>query len=678
MKAPIAKRIPHKDELHNSAEPDYYYWLRDRENPEVIDYLNAENDYTEQEMAHKETFHEDLYQEMVARIKQTDLSVPVQHGDYFYYSRTEKGKDYSIHCRKKGSLEAEEEVLLDGNELAKDQEYFSLSAFSVSDDHRLLAYSADFSGNETYTIYVKNLETGELLEQHLENTAGSIAWANDNQCFLYNTLDETHRPYRVYRHHIEQPQAEDELLFEELDGSYFVYPFKMEDKSYLGIYLSAKVTSAVYLLDAEKAAGPVSEFIPRKKGHEYQVTHHGKHFYILSNENALNFQLFRCPDGQHGQDNWELLIPHDESIMLSSLTAFKKHLVVHGRKGGFKSLHIWNLETDERHDVDFPEPVYTINSGSNPEFETSVFRFHYQSLVTPRRVYDYDMETREWRLLKEYEVLGGYDPEQYTSERRYALADDGTQIPLSIVYRKDVPLDGSSPCLLYGYGSYGISSEPYFSTIRLSLLERGFVYVVAHIRGGGEMGRAWYEAGKFLNKKNTFSDFIRAAEFLIEEKYSSSTRLGIRGGSAGGLLIGNVINQRPELFEVALAAVPFVDVMNTMLDASIPLTVAEYDEWGNPNEAKYYAYMKSYSPYDNVKEQAYPHLLITAGLNDPRVQYWEPAKWIAKLRRLNTGQKALLLKTNMEAGHGGASGRYSAIREIAFEYSFLLDKLGIA
>lgn len=678
MQAPVAPIKPYFDKKHNIEQADPYYWLRERDEEEVLAYLKAENDYADACTAHTKAFQDELYTEMVSRIKETDLSVPHIHGDYFYYNRMEKGKNYSIFCRKKGSLEAEEEILIDGNALAEGKAFFSLGGVELSDDHRFIAYSVDYNGSETYSIYIKDLHTGQTLQNEIPNTAGSLAWANDNQTLFYNVLDDAHRPYQIYRHHIKE-EGPDTLIFEEADEAFFVYPFKMKDSSYLGIYLNSKITNEVHLLDANTPTEAFWCFRPRQKGIEYSVQHHEGYFYIRTNENALNFKFMRCADTAQTTDSsqWETFLAHDPEVMWKSMQTFEKHLVLSGRKEGFNALCVVDVSNNTKHFIRFPEPVYDVSLNENPEYHTTTLRFTYSSLISPRAVYDYDMHTKAQTLCKEYEVVGGYDKTQYHSERAYAQAPDGTAIPVSIVYKKDTPLDGSAPCLLYGYGSYGISSDPYFSTIRLSLLNRGFVCAIAHIRGGGEMGRAWYEAGKFLNKKNTFTDFIAAAEMLIQKQYTSSDHLAIRGGSAGGLLVGAVINMRPDLFKVANAAVPFVDVMNTMLDPTIPLTVIEYDEWGNPNESAFYEYMRSYSPYDNVKAQAYPHIIITAGLNDPRVQYWEPAKWTAKLRTLKTDNHTLILKTNMGAGHGGASGRYEAIKEIAFEYTFIMDKLGV-
>ena len=674
MKPPIAKKIPHQTNVHNISLDDDYYWLREKENPEVIAYLEEENDYTKERTKHTLELQDQLYDEMVGRINETDLTVPVKKGDYYYYSRTEQGKNYSIYCRKFQTLDAEEEVLLDGNKQAEGKEYFRIGAFKVSEDHKTLAYAFDDDGSEEYDVYFKNLETGEVSNESIKKTAGYLVWANDNKTIFYSTLDETRRPYRLKRYTLGQPGS-DTTVFEEPDKAYFLYPYKSKSKDYIFIQLSSKVTTEVHLLNASEPNGNFTLFAPRQQNEEYSVVHHKDSFFILTNDKALNFKIMQTPVGDTNRQSWTEFIPHNESALLSALEVFDSHLVVYGRKEGYKSIEVFNLITGEKHDVDFPEPVYTYWQGNSPEFEASKIRFTYSSLITPRTVFDYDLDTRNFDLLKEYEVVGGYDKDDYDTIRLIAPAEDGTSIPISLAYKKGMGELKDRPGYLYGYGSYGASMDPYFSTIRLSLLDRGFVFAIAHVRGGSEMGRKWYEDGKFLNKKNTFTDFIDCAKYLGQEAYIDKNRLVISGGSAGGLLMGAVMNLAPDLFKVAVAHVPFVDVINTMLDDTIPLTVIEYEEWGNPNDIDYFNYMISYSPYDNVKPVSYPNLLITAGLNDPRVQYWEPAKWTAKLRQLKKGENELLLKTNMGAGHGGASGRYEAIKEYAFEYAFILDKV---
>ena len=675
--SPKADKVPHTDTVHGVVLSDDYFWLRDetRSNEKVLNYLNAENAYTKAMTAHTKEQQNELFEEMVGRINETDLSVPVKNGNYYYYTRTEKGKNYSIYCRKKGSIEAPEEILLDCNELAEGKKYFSLGTYEISPDHKILAYGTDTDGSEYYDIQFKDLETGELLEDKISRTGGSLEWANDNKTVFYTMLDEAHRPYRLHRMELGKPSS-NLMVHEETDDRYFLSVFKSKSEQYLFLYLGSKITTEYRYLNADTPGDLFTVFSPREQGVEYGVTHHGDKFYILTNENALNFKVMTSDLKNTSRDNWQPFIEHDDNVLISDVEAFKNHLVIYNRKNGLKNVTVYNLVKGGSHDVDFPEDVYTFWSSSNPDFNSLTFRMTYSSLITPRTVYDYDMNTRQFIEKKVYEVKGGYEKSDYVTERIMATAPDGTQVPLSIAYRKGLKRDGANPCYLYGYGSYGSNMDPYFSSARLSLMDRGYVYAMAHIRGGSEMGRHWYENGKFLNKKNTFTDFIACAETLIKEKYTSSEKMAISGGSAGGLLMGAVVNMRPDLFNVVVADVPFVDVMNTMLDETIPLTVTEYEEWGNPNEKAYFDYMLTYSPYDNVEKKDYPNMLITGGLNDPRVQYWEPAKWAAKLREYKTDDKTLLLKTNMGAGHGGASGRYERLKELAFEYSFVIDKIG--
>ena len=674
---PVAKTDPKVDTVHGEARVDNYFWLREKSNTEVIEYLKAENKYTQAMMQHTEGFQEQLYQELLGKIKETDLSVPEKMGDYYYYNRTEEGKQYPIYCRKKGSLEAEEEILLDQNALAEEHEYLEIGVYKISPNHQLLAYSTDTTGGESYTLYVKDLDTGQLLGDQIPNTYYSVEWANDNQTLFYTTLDPAKRPYKLYRHQLGSDLAADALIYHEADESFFLDVSKTRSNAYLLMELENINTSEVHYLEADQPTDEFRVISPRQSELEYSVEHHGDQFFIVTNAEAVNFKLMRASVNNPSRENWEEVVPHREAVKLDSVSAFRNHLVISEREDGLQKIRVRNLITDEAHAVDFPEPVYTVQQGGNPEFNTNTLRFNYASLVTPMSVFDYEMDARTRELKKQDEVLGGYDPSLYESERIFAKAADGTPVPISLVYKKGLVKDGGDPLLLYGYGSYGINSEPYFSSNRLSLLDRGFRCAIAHIRGGEEMGRAWYENGKLLHKRNTFTDFIACAEHLIAEKYTASSKIVIEGGSAGGLLMGAATNMRPELFEIVIAKVPFVDVVNTMLDASIPLTVTEYDEWGNPNEKKFYDYIKSYSPYDNIEAKEYPHILVTAGLNDPRVHYWEPAKWTAKLRTLKTGDNQLLLKTEMGAGHGGPSGRYDYLKEIAFEYAFIFDLLGI-
>jgi len=674
---PVAEVIPRIDTLHGDVRIDNYFWLRERDNPEVIAYLEAENEYTEAQMQHTEVFQKRLYNEILRRIKETDMSVPEKLDNYYYYTRTEKGKQYSIYCRKQGSLDAKEEILLDQNRLAKGYAYYDVGLFTISPNHELLAYSVDTTGFEVYTLYIKDLKTGRLLEDRLTNTAYSMAWADDNKTIFYTIFDDAKRPYKLYRHMLNSLQSEDVLVYHEEDPMMWINISRTKNKEYIVIELSSHITSEVHYLDSDQPEGTFTLFHPRQTGVEYHIEHHEDRFFILTNEDAENFRLMEVLVKEPSRENWKEIIPNRDSVMIDGFDVFKDHLVVYEREKGIQQIRIIELANNESYYVEFPEPVYTFWSTGNREFDTQLLRFTYTSLVTPRSVFDYDMHNRTRELKKQYEVLGGYNPSEYQSERIFARAQDGTMIPLSLVYKKGVVKDGSNPLYLIGYGAYGDSEDPYFSSIRLSLLERGFIYAIAHVRGGGEMGRYWYEQGKLLNKKNTFTDFIACIEYLIQEKYTSSDRLVITGGSAGGILIGAVMNMRPDLFKVVVAGVPFVDVLNSMLDSSFTRNVLEFEEWGNPREEEYYYYIKSYSPYDNVEAKDYPNILITAGLNDIRVTYWEAAKLTAKLRALKTDDNLLLLKTKMESGHLGASGRYDFYRDIAFEYAFILDVLGM-
>ena len=673
---PIAPKQPQVLTNHGDERIDDYFWMRDSNDPKVIAYLEAENAYTEAMMQHTEPLQSTLYNEMLARIKETDLSVPYLQADYYYYSRTEEGKSYPIHCRKKGSLDAIEEILLDQNELAKGYEYFSLGTFKVSPNHQVLAYSIDTSGAEQYTLFFLDLTTFELYPETINDTYFSLAWGNDNCTVFYTKVDSANRPFQLLRHTLGGKSAQDVLIYEESDESYFLSVGKTRSQAYIIMSLGSKITSEIHYLDANNPNDNFQVIHPRQQGMEYDLEHHKDYFYIVTNDEAVNFKLVKTPIATPSKENWQLVIAHREDVLLSSVSAFSDYLVISERKAGLPIMRVQKLATGEEKYITFPEPTYAASLGNNPEFNTTKLRFNYTSLITPSSVFDYDMETNERELKKETEVLGGYDRTQYKSEWLLATAPDGTQIPISIVYKKGIEKNGNSPLFLTGYGSYGASYPASFSSTRLSLLNRGVAIAIAHIRGGGEMGRKWYENGKFLHKKNTFTDFIACAEHLIAQKWTSSARLAISGGSAGGLLMGAVINMHPELFKVVLAAVPFVDVVTTILDTSLPLSAMEWEEWGNPNDKTYYDYMKSYSPYDNVKPQDYPHILIIAGLNDSRVKYWEPAKWTAKLRELKTDNNLLLLKTNMGAGHGGASGRYESLKETAFEYAFVLDRLG--
>jgi oligopeptidase B len=669
-KPPVATRRPRHITQHGQTRTDDYFWLRDGDKAEIIAYLEAENAYTSAVLQPAGDLEKKLYEELLSRIKQTDLSVPVRIDDYYYYSRTEQGLQYPIQCRKKDSLEAGEQVLLDLNELGANQPYLRLANYKPSPDHKLLAYSFDTSGDEVYITAVKDLDTGSLLADRLPNTYYGLEWTNDGRSFLYVTLDEAKRPYQVCRHTLGSSPESDQMLYEEPDERFHLTLCKSRSKRFFFVQLKSASTSEI--LYAEAGADPALRvFTLRRDGIEYDVEHHGNWFYVRTTDGGRGFRVLRAPVDSPAPENWREWIPHRADTTIESVEAFRDHIVLLERGNGLRKLRVYALGGGE-HTVETPETVYTLFPAQNPEFETNLIRFQYTSLVTPMSVFDYNMDTRERTLLKQTEVLGGYDPARYETIRAHATAPDGVKVPLSLVYRKGIERDGSAALLLYGYGSYGISSDPVFSSDRLSLLDRGFVYAIAHIRGGSDLGKTWHDAGKLLHKRNTFLDFIACAEYLIKEKYTSPRRLAILGGSAGGLLVGAVLNMRPDLFGAAVAKVPFVDVLNTATDPTLPLTVIEYDEWGNSNEKQFWEYIKSYSPYDNVASQPYPHILATAGLNDPRVSYWEPAKWIAKLRALNTSANLLLLKTNLSAGHGGASGRYDKLKETAFEFAFLL------
>ena len=674
---PVAPVRLHEISLHDEVRIDPYFWLRDRSDPEVIAYLNAENTYTEQMMQHTQALREQLYAEMRSRIKETDFTVPEKRDDYYYYSRTEEGKQYPIYCRKHGSPDAPEEILLDQNALAEGQSYCRIAAYRVSPNHRWLAYSVDTSGAEMYTLFVKDLDTGILLPDQVPNTYYSVEWANDNRTLFYNVLDEAKRPYQLYRHTLGSDPSQDVLVYHEPDEMFFLWLTKTKSRAYLLINLRSTSTTEVRYAPADQPQAAFAIIHPRQHEMEYSVAHHGDRFLIVTNDQAQNFKLVEAPVANPSKENWREMIPHRETVLLDGIEAFRDYLVLYEREAGLKRIRISNPSGGDVHDVPFPEPVYTFQPGENEDFNTSILRFAYSSLVTPDSVVDYDMQSGAWDVKKQMEIPSGYDPALYESERVTATAPDGAQAPISLVYKKGLQRDGRNPLLLNGYGSYGFSIDPAFETNRLSLLDRGFVFAIAHIRGGSDLGRAWYDHGKLLHKKNSFTDFIACAEQLIAQGYTSSDRLAMVGVSAGGLLMGAVVNMRPDLFKTVIAKVPFVDVINSMCDPAIPLTVIEYEQWGNPNDKTAYDYMKSYSPYDNVEAKAYPHMLITAGLNDPRVAYWEPAKWAAKLRALKTDSNRLLLKTNMDAGHGGASGRYDHLKEIAFEYAFLLDVLGV-
>jgi oligopeptidase B len=675
MPAPIAIKKPQLLEIHGHQRQDPYYWMNDRENQEVIDHLNAENDYLKEVMKPTEVLQKELFEEMKGRIKEQDESVPYFKSGYFWYTRYEKGSEYPIFCRKLGSLEAEEEVILDVNMLAIGKSYFQVAQAATSTNQQLLAFAADEVGRRIYTIRFKNLDTHEFLEDQIPEVTGNFVWAADQRSIFYSKQDpETLRSFQIYNHILGSPSSTDQLVYEELDEEFSCMVHKTKSEKFILIHSESTISSEVQFVAADQPTAAFQILQARIPHLEYAADHFGEFFYIRTNDQAQNFKLVKAPITSPSKENWLEVIPHRPEVLLEDFDLFSRFLVTQERSQGLTQIHIqpWEAET-EGHSLPFDDETYTAYVGMNPDFDTTVLRFGYNSLVSPSSVYDYDMVTRQKTLLKQQEVVGGHEPSDYHSERIWAKATDGVLVPISLVYQKSTfSKTGKNPVLLYAYGSYGYSMDAYFSSNRLSLLQRGFVFAIAHIRGGEDLGRAWYEDGKLLKKKNTFTDFIACAEHLIQQEYSSPAHLYAMGGSAGGLLMGAVINMRSDLFNGVIANVPFVDVVTTMLDESIPLTTGEFQEWGNPKEKEFYDYMLSYSPYDNVSTQAYPNLLVTSGLHDSQVQYWEPTKWVAKLRELKKDQNLLLLFTNMEAGHGGASGRFNPLKEIALEYSFLL------
>ena len=665
-------------EKHGHVRVDNYYWLRERDNPAVIAYLEAENRFTEASMAHTKPLQAKLFNEYKTRIKQTDETVPYRKNGYFYYTRMIEGKDYPVFCRKKGVLEASEQVMLDGNAEAAGHKFFSVGRIEVSPENDIMAYALDTVGRRFHSLRFRNLTTGDALPDIITDVTESLAWANDNKTLFYVKQDpETLRPYQVWRHVLGTERSKDRLVFEERDETFNVGVFKTKSNRYIMIASEQTLTSEYHYLDAGEPEGDFKVFEPRRRDHLYSISDFGEYFYIRTNHEAKNFRLMRAPAGRKGMDYWEEVIPHRADVLLDDFEIFKDHLVVVERSNALIHLRVRHWSGGAEHYIDFGEPTYDVSPTANHEFDTPLVRYTYSSLTTPRSVYDYDMKARRKTLLKRDEVLGGFGSGNYVTERLYAPSHDGVKVPISLVYRKGFKKDGTNPLLVYGYGSYGISSDASFNPFIVSLLDRGFVYAIAHIRGGQELGRQWYEDGKLLKKKNTFRDFVACAEYLVKEKYADPKRVYARGGSAGGLLMGAVMNMRPGLFHGIVAHVPYVDVITTMLDDSIPLTTAEYDEWGNPNEQTFYEYMHSYSPYDQVEAKSYPNLLVTTGLHDSQVQYWEPSKWVAKLRALKKDGNRLLLKTEMAAGHGGPSGRYKRYEETAFEQAFLLDLAGI-
>ena len=674
---PMANKNPKMTDIHGDRIEDDYYWLRERSNPEVRAYLEAENKYADEIMKGTEALQEKLYQEMLGRIKQTDLTVPYRMRGYSYYTRTETGKQYAIYCRKKGSLDAPEQVLLDLNEMARAQRFMALGDWDVSDDGNYLAFTTDNTGFRDYRMQIKDLGTGTILPESVEKVS-SVAWAADGKTLFYARDDAAKRPYRIYRHARGADPSGDVLVYEEKDERFRVGVRRSASRAYLLLASESHTAGEWRTLPAGQPTGEWKLVAPREAEHEYDVDHRGDLFYIRTNSGGCrNFRLVTAPVSNPGRQNWKELIPCRENVMISGFELFSDHMTVMEREDGLQQIRITDFGSGQSHRVAFPEPVYSVYPSNNNEFETSTFRYSYQSLTTPPTIYDYDLETRQSKLLKRTEVLGGYDPDRYQSERRYATASDGTKIPMSLVYRKGLVKDGKNPALLYGYGSYGASSFPTFNSNRVTLLDRGFVYAIAHIRGGGELGKKWHDQGRMMSKKNTFTDFIACAEALIADGYTSKERLVAEGGSAGGLLMGAVVNLRPDLFKAIVNHVPFVDVINTMLDESLPLTVGEFEEWGNPKIPEQYAYMKSYSPYDNIAAKDYPTMLVKTSFDDSQVMYWEPAKYVAKLRATKTDKNPLIFKINMAGGHGGASGRYDRIREAAFDDAFIFTALGI-
>jgi oligopeptidase B len=674
---PQAPQKPHEITEVGQTRNDPFFWLREKDNPEVLKYLEAENRYTENALKPIEKLQERLYKEMLGRIKEADVSVPEKIDDYFYYSRTETGKQYAIHCRKKGSLDAEEELLLNENELAKGQKYFRIGTLSVSRDHKLLAYSTDTDGSESYTLRIKSLETGALAPDEIKNCSGSFAWANDNKTFFYDQLDAARRPYKALKHVLGTGVDQDRTVYEEKDERFNLDLSKSRDEKLIFVSVESELSSEVRFLDADRPDDELTLIRPREDNLLYGVENHGDRFFIVTNENATNFKIVEAPVASPGKENWKDFIPYNPDVKIESVDAFEKYLAISERVKGLPAIRIYDLKSEESHEIMFDEAAYDVSVSLNPVFETDIVRIDYSSFTTPDSVIDYNMSSRQKELRKEKSVLGGFKKSDYRSERIFAKAEDGVEIPISLVYKKGFKKDGTAPLLLSGYGAYGISSDADFDSNAISLLDRGFVFAIAQIRGGGELGRTWYEDGKLLKKKNTFSDFICCAQYLVDQHYAAPKRVAILGASAGGLLMGAVMNMRPDLFASVIAGVPFVDVMNTMSDPSLPATVTEYEEWGNPEDPKYFDYMASYSPYDNVEDKQYPNLLVTAGLNDARVSYWEPAKWVAKQRTLKHQNRILLLKTYMDAGHGGDSGRSGRLKETAMEYAFAIDTLRV-
>ncbi|MBA4743825.1 MAG: S9 family peptidase [Muricauda sp.] len=678
---PVAPKHPTQLEKHGDVRIDDYYWMNNREDQQVLDYLNAENEYYQKMTAHTKEFQEKLFKEMKGRIKEDDSSVPYKLDGYWYITRYEEGKEYPIYSRKKESLDAEEELLFDCNEMAKGHEYFNLRGVSISPDNTMASFGTDTISRRQYNIQVKNLKSGEIYPDIIENTTGSAVWANDNKTLFYTKKDPvTLRSDKIFKHVLGTSSEDDELVFHEKDSTYNTFVYKTKSRKYIVIGSSSTLTSEYRILNADDAEGEFKVFSPREKGVEYGISHFEGDFYVLTNKDkATNFKLMKTDENHTSSEHWEEFIPHREDVLLEDVEIFRDYYVLTERNNGLTQMKIAKWDGSDSYYLPFDSETYVAGPSVNLDFDTKILRYYYNEMGEPYAIIDFDMETKTKTVMKQQEVLGGeFNKDNYKTERLWATARDGKKVPISLIYRKNTPLDGTSPLLQYGYGSYGATIDPYFSSIRLSLLDRGFIYAIAHIRGGEYLGRPWYEDGKLFNKKNTFTDFVDVSQYLIDQKYTTPEHLYAMGGSAGGLLMGAVINMAPELYNGVIAGVPFVDVVTTMLDDTIPLTTGEYDEWGNPNEKEYYDYIKSYSPYDNVEAKAYPNMYVSTGLHDSQVQYWEPAKWVAKLREYKTDGNLLFLDTNMDAGHGGASGRFEALKETAKEYAFILDLEGKA
>ena len=689
---PMAKKIPFEMTEHGDTRVDNYYWMRlsdeqknapdstrDQQTKDVLDYLNAENAYTKSMLAHTDAFQAKLFEEMKGRIKETDQSVPVKDNGYWYYTRYEAGKDYAFNCRKKDSMETgTEEILVNGPALAAGHDYWALGGIDVSEDNTIVSYSEDIVSRRIYTASFRNIQTGEMLPDQIEGIAGSPVSAHDNKTLFYVKKEPTTlREFQVWKHILGTPQSSDEVVFEEKDEEFSCFVYKTKSKKYMVIGSNQTLSNEYRVLSADVPSGDFKIIQPRERNLEYGIDHYGDRFYITTNLDAKNFRLMSCPETATTKENWQEVIAHRADVLFEGIEIFKDYLVVNERSNGLTQLRVIRWDDKSEYYVEFQDPTYAAGVGANPEFDTQVLRYGYSSMTTPASTYDFNMANKDRKLMKQQEIVGGHEPSQYSSERLYAKATDGTMVPISLVYKKGTPLDGSAPTLLYAYGSYGATMDAGFSSARLSLLNRGFVYAIAHIRGGQEMGRHWYEDGKLLNKKNTFTDFINCAEHLIANNYTSKEKLFAMGGSAGGLLMGAITNMRPDLWRGIVSAVPFVDVITTMLDETIPLTTFEFDEWGNPKNKEYYDYMKSYSPYDNIEKKDYPNQLVTSGYWDSQVQYWEPAKYVAKLREYKTDNNQLFFWCNMDAGHGGKSGRFEALKEVALESAFMMDLVGI-